>query len=64
MFSLQNSNHNPLGSQPPSYLHILLHYYDPLGAHIYHTRSLPLEPTVEIFVPLSVAWNHTTYHGP
>ena len=64
MFALQNLNHNPLGSQPPSYPHNPFHYYDPQGASIYHTRSLPPEPIVEVYVPLFDAWNHNTYHGP
>lgn len=39
------------------------HYYDSRGAHIYYPGPLPSQPTVEVTVPLSVAWGTTGYHG-
>jgi len=52
MYSFQNPNlQNPF------------HYYDSRGAHIYHPRSLPSKPTVEVFIPLFVSLVHTGYHG-
>jgi len=54
-YALQNPTHNPLGSQPLSFLHNSPHYYDHHGAHIYYTGSLPPRVLVENYVPLSVA---------